>query len=83
MKLGAKVPDDGLFFAELDRSRFPPGENVGDSWETEVFRRWPLADSNPFEGVMMADFGLPCGEEFPCEDGGRANRLARLGEPFN
>jgi hypothetical protein len=32
---------------------------------------------------MMADLGLPWGECVPCEDDGRANRLARFGEPFN
>lgn len=32
---------------------------------------------------MMADLGLACGKCVPCEDDGRANKLARFGEPFN
>jgi len=83
IKLGANVPEEGLFFAELDRSRFPLGENVGDSCETDGLRRWPLADSSPWDGVIMADLGLGCGDEVPCEGEGRAKRLARFGEPFS
>jgi hypothetical protein len=60
MKLGANVPEEGLFFAEFDRSRFPAEDKVGDSCETDEFRRWPLADSSPLEGVIMADLGLVC-----------------------
>jgi hypothetical protein len=80
MKLGANVPDEGLFFAEFDLSRFPPGENVGDSCETDEFRRWPLADSSPLDGVIMADLGRACGDDVPCEGDGRPKRLARFGE---
>jgi hypothetical protein len=36
----------------------------------------------PWDGVMMADLGLPCGECVPCEDDGRANRLARFGDNY-
>jgi hypothetical protein len=39
MKLGANVPEEGLFFAEFDRSRFPLGENAGDSCETDELRK--------------------------------------------
>lgn len=83
MKLGAKVPDEALLRAELDRSRVvEAGDRAGDNWETEELRRCPLADSNPFEGVMIADLGLCCvcgagdGEDRP-------NGLALLGELFS
>lgn len=83
MKLGAKVPDEALFRPEFDRSRVAEVEDrAGESCETDELRRCPLADSNPFDGVIMADFGLVCdcgagdGEERP-------NGLARFGELFN
>lgn len=80
MKLGAKVPDAALFRPELDLSRFAvAGDNEGDTCETDELRRCPLVDSNPFVGVIMADFGRVC--EGAGEGDDRANGLARFGEP--
>lgn len=77
------MPDDALLRPELDRSRVvEAGDRVGDSCETEELRRCPLADSSPFEGVMMADLGL----DWDCGAGDgedRVNGLARLGELFS
>lgn len=80
IKLGANVPEDASLRAELDLCRvIDAGDRLGVSCETDALRRCPLADSNPFEGLMMADFGLVC--ECGAGDGeDRPNGLARLGE---
>ena len=84
IKLGAKVPDEVLSFAELDLSRLPrPGDRVGDVCETDALRKCPLADSNPPDDVMMADWGRVGFGWVAGEGEDRAKGLARLGVPFS
>jgi hypothetical protein len=80
MKLGANVPEDASLRAELDRWRvMAAGDRLGVICETDALRRCPLADSNPFDGLKMADLGRVC--ECGAGDGeDRPNGLARLGE---
>lgn len=80
MKLGANVPDDASLRAEFERSRFADaGDRLGVICETDALRRCPLADSNPFDGLRIADLGRGC--DCGAGDGeDRPNGLARLGE---
>lgn len=80
IKLGANVPDDSLLRTEFDRWRLmDAGDRLGVSCETDAFRRCPLADSNPCDGLMIADLGRGC--DCGAGDGDeRPNGLARLGE---
>lgn len=84
MKLGAKVPDEALFRPEFDRSLVAEVEDrAGESCETDELRRCPRADSKPFVGVMIADFGRVVCDCGAGEGEERPNGLARLGELFN
>lgn len=80
IKLGANVPDDSLLRTEFDRWRLmDAGDRLGVSCETDAFRRCPLADSSPCDGLMIADLGRVC--DCGAGDGDeRPNGLARLGE---